>query len=373
MKKHRSITILMITVVCFLALFILFGCKATENSKDKNLVIGALYPLTGAAASLGQEFKRGAELAVEQSNQNGGNARIIFEDTKTDANAAISGFRKLRAENISFFLTTVSATALALQPLAADEKVLMFADVAHPDITGRSTMIFRHSSTAEQEAEVIVKHLAKNHSGKRAIVFWMNDEYSKAFTDAFAHDFSSEVNLGKQALIESVSYPKTEGDLRTESLRVVSNKPDIVIVAGFGKQLGLAIRRIRETGYKGTIIATMGFTVTPDAVTAAGDAAEGVYHTKISFDENDTQYVKFKTSYELKHHIKPPAYAVLAFNSTSIILNAYKEGKHDPVAMSTFLLQNKKTHLAGGPVTINSKGDILPPVTVSMYRNKVVK
>lgn len=71
-----------------------FGASAAES-----LVIGAINHLTGTNAVQGRDMKRGEELALEEINAAGGiNGRplkIIWEDTKSNADQGMQAVRKL--------------------------------------------------------------------------------------------------------------------------------------------------------------------------------------------------------------------------------------------------------------------------------------
>jgi branched-chain amino acid transport system substrate-binding protein len=347
------------------------ACIANSCSKNSippsNAVvkIGAIYPLTGPASSLGTEFKRGAEIAQAAAAKKGVNIEVLFEDTKTDPKAAISAYQKLKGDGVRLFLTTVSSTALALIPIAEQDKTLLFADVAQPGITGKNKLLFRHSSTADQEAKIVFDHLTTE---KRSAVgmMWMNDDYGAAFKQEMERLIAS--GQDKSPLkIKSESFNKTDTDLRPVALQALSEKPDTVIVAGFGTPMGLAIRRLRESGYNGSIVATMGFTVTPDAVTAAGDAADGVMHTYMRFDENDTDYQTFAGAYKERYGSLPPTFAALAHNSVLLLADAIKSGSSDPETIATAILSHTSFRAAGEELTVAPNGDILPNVSLKAY------
>ena len=244
------------------------GCKPKEPVTEE-LTVGAIYPLTGPAASLGQEFTRGATLAVESARNDGFRVKLAVEDSKTDPKSALAAYQKLRLANVRFMLTTVSGVGLALEARAREDGILLFADVAHPSITGRSPLIFRHSSTASKEAAVIAEAL-KDKASEKIAVLWLNDEYGAAFRQAFLAALGSH-RLPSPA--HDSAYTREDVELRSTTVAALESKPSQVVIVGSGKQLGLLIARLREQGYQGTIIATMGFTVTPDAAVAAGDAA----------------------------------------------------------------------------------------------------
>jgi branched-chain amino acid transport system substrate-binding protein len=103
-------------VVLILLLLVLTGCAGTSApaaGSDPVIKIGAVYPLSGNLALLGEESWRGAEVARILRNQTGGisGAKIEFVRADApDANAAKSEAEKLiTRENIKVLLGTYSS------------------------------------------------------------------------------------------------------------------------------------------------------------------------------------------------------------------------------------------------------------------------
>lgn len=87
-------------------------CQAQEPIK-----VGAIWPLTGSQAAVGQEAKRGLEMAVERINASGGvlgrNMRLILEDDKSDPSVGVSAINKLlTADKIQFLVAGYSSTVM---------------------------------------------------------------------------------------------------------------------------------------------------------------------------------------------------------------------------------------------------------------------
>jgi len=61
--------VICVAVAVVLSIAMLGGCNsgANKGASDK-IIIGAVYPLTGAVASTGQNIKKGIDLAVEDIN-----------------------------------------------------------------------------------------------------------------------------------------------------------------------------------------------------------------------------------------------------------------------------------------------------------------
>src|SRR6266508_506691 len=92
--------------------------------------IGAILPLTGSGASYGVWMKGGTEIAAEEINAAGGimghKLQVVYEDHAADASKAVNAMRRLvEVEKVPFTLTSYSSPTLAIQPIGAQNKVVM--------------------------------------------------------------------------------------------------------------------------------------------------------------------------------------------------------------------------------------------------------
>ena len=72
-------------------------------SAAESVAIGAINPLTGTNSVQGRDMKRGEELALDEINAAGGingrSLKIIWEDTKSNADQGMKAVRKLVEED----------------------------------------------------------------------------------------------------------------------------------------------------------------------------------------------------------------------------------------------------------------------------------
>lgn len=68
-------------------------------AQEAGVVFGAVLPLTGASASIGEDQRRGVELAVEKVNADGGvlgkPLKVVIEDSASNAQTALNAAKKL--------------------------------------------------------------------------------------------------------------------------------------------------------------------------------------------------------------------------------------------------------------------------------------
>lgn len=357
----RSLSVVTMLCVC---LALLAGCEKRDKDSGpamrpaQPVRIGVIYPLTGPGSSLGDEFKRGVELAVKSARERGINVELLVEDSRTDARASVTAYNALKMRGVRAMLTTVSVCALPLIPFADSDGVLLFADIAHPGITDQSQMVFRHSSTADQEADVMHAFLKERGNISTVGLVWMNDDYGSAFQKRLSQNLATEPTI---RLIET-AFDRQERDLRPTAQRLLAQRPDAVIVVGFGAPMGQAIRAVREQGFTGTLLASMGLAITPDAATAAGESATGLFHTYMSFNQADPAFREYQRAYQEFHGRAPQDYSTLAHNSALLLIHLVEQGITDPKQQAKHLRSLGTFTAPGETMTILPNGDILPQV-----------
>ena len=137
-KVKVEIIILISILVLGCLLFFLFiqdggitGHVVKED--DKKIQIGVLIPLTGKYASLGEQVRYGYEIAVFDFNINSDyKLNLIYEDTGSDINKAITGAQKLlNVDKVNILLGPFSSGAvLAIAPTTELAQKILFTPIA---------------------------------------------------------------------------------------------------------------------------------------------------------------------------------------------------------------------------------------------------
>src|ERR1017187_3759516 len=122
--------------------------------------IGAILPLTGSGASYGVWMKGGAEMAAEEINAAGGIAgrklEVIYEDHAADASKAVNAMRRLvEVEKVPFSLTSYSSPTLAVQPIAAQNKVVIMNGGGQSDSLADKDYLYNNIPVVSNEVGVI--------------------------------------------------------------------------------------------------------------------------------------------------------------------------------------------------------------------------
>jgi len=270
---------IVIGIVVIVALAIVFSVTQTKKA-PKEIKIGAILPLSGPTAWLGEMHKWGIDLAVEEINSRGGvNGRkidVVYEDDQNEPLKAVNAFRKMVTTiKPPLVITAMSSSGMAIRPLARENKTILFANGNHPGLVKGNEWVFRIFLTSEQEAKAMAKVAFKDLGLKRVAVLYINDASGEGGKNVF-EKYYTELG-GKIPIAEK--YDKNGTDFRSEITKVLGTKPTAVYVIGYGNAAGKVLNQLREMGYGGLILGTSNFAGPPLTEIAAGPLEKSIFTT----------------------------------------------------------------------------------------------
>lgn len=336
-----------------------FGCAKKELDAIK---IGAILPLTGESALIGQWGFRGLSLAEKYVNERGGikgiPLRILVEDGLGDPKQSISAYEKLvKIEKVKIITSIISAVDLALVPLVKRDKVFFLSNAAHPDLSNVGPLVFRHSNTVQQEVALILDFLPRET--QNLTLAYMNDDYSVAFKNLLVQstkDSSLRVKL--------VPFEKGETDFNLIAIKIIQTTPvDYLIISGVGRNFGLLITKLKEKRYIGKIIVTLGFTVS-GADRAAGEAIKGVNGVYFDIGTTSEGYREINKLHRELFKEDISIGSLLFFNSLLLIAHAFENAGPDPEKMSAFLRRTSVFEGKGERMLITNTNDVNPSLKI---------
>lgn len=185
---------------------------------------------------------------------------------------------------------------------------------------------------------------------KVAVVFVQND-YGVGLKDAFVTEWES---LGGELLLaEGVAQDAT--DIRASLLKVQAAEPDAVFFPAYRAVGVVGLKQMKELGLN--VALYTGDAFIPDVITAAGDAAEGVYFTNISVEGNAVTQ-RLLEAYREKFGKEPDALPMVAFGYDAVFAikqAAENSNSTTPTGIAQGLYSVDFTG-AGGEIQINEQG-----------------
>jgi len=292
---------------------------APAAAQGNPIKIGAILPLTGSGASYGVWMKGGAEMAAEDINAAGGIAgrklEVIYEDHAADASKAVNAMRRLvEVEKVPFSLTSYSSPTLAIQPIAAQNKVVIMNGGGQSDNLANKDYLYNNIPVVSNEVGVIATWLAKEKKLVKAVLIVANDEAGRNSATTFREKYGAAG--GKVLAEERVALDAT--DFRAQLAKLKARGGDLLYVSSYGRNVSIIADQARELGITIPMAGTS-WVLVPETFKSKG--AQGMLVTKLPFDPNSAFAKKFKDKYKTDAGF----FAVQYYSATMIFAKAAQE------------------------------------------------
>ena len=289
--------------------------------------------LSGADATLGEDSKRGVEIAIDDK---GGklldhDISLTQEDGLCTPEGGATAAQKLAADT-----TLVGLIGSA----CSDETVGGIKAITEAGLTTISPSNTRPALTAADRDATYAGYLRTAHSDAfqgKAVAEWAFNEkgvktaatihdgsaYAEALQQVFADEFTK---LGGK-IVAQEAVTKDQTDMSPALTKIAAAKPELLYSPVFVAAGGFIAQQTLETpGLENVIRIGSDGMFTPDFVTAAGAGAEGFFLSSPNFSAFQAGYADFLTKHEAKYGEKPvSAFHAHAYDATNMLFNAIEK------------------------------------------------
>ncbi|MCX8027005.1 MAG: branched-chain amino acid ABC transporter substrate-binding protein [Thermodesulfovibrionales bacterium] len=303
-------------------LILLFGCKAKEDT----IKIGVAAPLSGSIAKMGNDFKNGITIAVEEWNSKGGikgkKIELLIEDDANDPKQAVTVANKL----VNLGVTAVIGHFTSSCSMAASEVYhkanvpVINASSTNPQLTQRGHKnIFRICGRDDLQGMVAAMFINSQLNAKRVAIIHDKTTYGQGLADEFKKNIKPPAEV-----VYYGGITQGEKDFKSVLTTIKSLNPDVLYFGGIYPEGGLITRQARELGITASFISGDALTDVKFVEIAGERAAEGSYITfSPDFTKSDSAKA-FLQKYKAKYG-EPGPYSVYAYDAANIILKAISE------------------------------------------------
>ena len=240
--------------------------------------IGVMDSITGVGETYGNVAAHAKQMAADEINADGGvNGReleLVIEDSKCNAQDAITAFRKLTdVDGVKIILgTSCSGAMLGVAPLAEESGVVLFSGLAsNPDIADAGDYIFR-TQISDVEVGISTGNVLWSDGVRTLATITEETDYAEGVRRTSVEQFTK---LGGKIVAEE-RFSSDITDFRTQLTKLFEESPDALHISPQSEFAGgTIVKQARELGYDGPIYGeTISVGVT--ALEIAGDAATGM-------------------------------------------------------------------------------------------------
>jgi branched-chain amino acid transport system substrate-binding protein len=260
------------TIRLIVALLAVLG---TSAAAAQDIKVGVTLSATGPAASLGIPERNTFPLMPQTIA--GRKVNYIVLDDASDTTIAVRNSRKLISEDKVDVLvgSTVTPNSLAMIDVAAESETPMISMSASSRIVepvdAKRRWVFKTPQNDQQMALVIIGHMLGQ--GIKTVGFI---GFADAYGEGWWSQFSNLAEARGVKIVANERYQRPDTSVTGQVLKLVSARPDAILIAGSGTPAALPQKTLKERGYAGKIYQTHGV-ANNDFLRVCGKDCEGTY------------------------------------------------------------------------------------------------
>lgn len=252
--------LVMALIACVVLLPAAFAGSAGSTTSATEFKIGLLVPLSGANAAIGQSGVQWASVMKDRLTAKGGplagkKVKFIIYDTKTDPATAASFARRLvtRDRVIAISCCASSSEALQVMAVASQFKIpvvggAILGVLTNPETPGYG-WYFRLTPSEDDTVNFNID-FAKKQGWKELGI----SHSTLAYGADGRKKLSDAADAAGLKVVATAPIAPDATDATGAANRLASAKPDAVLTWDYATTTAVAIRDLRNAGYKGKIL-----------------------------------------------------------------------------------------------------------------------
>lgn len=346
-------------LVVLLLSFPLAGCSGnggaegdgeTTGAGDK-IIIGSALCQTGIQAPLDEPALRGAQLAVDELNKNGGilgkEVELVAMDGKSDPVTVGNVAKQLIDEGAAAIIAPSDFDFGGPASQAAqDAGIVGISPCASSPLYGSAALGDKQFTMSMWNTTMgaVTAEYAYNEKGWRTVYVITDDfiDYTKSLSRYFIVAFE---DLGGTVIFED-TYTQGQADVSAQLARIkaLPEQPDFIYVSSYMPDLALIIRTLRESGVTVPVVGGDSYDDPALFESLGTEYGSDVYFDTHGFmsDEGNPKYSDFAAAYEEKFGSAPDALWILpGYDAVMVLAQAMeKAGTTDGAAVAKAMEEN---------------------------------
>lgn len=342
------------------AAFILLMALAPVARAD--ILIGAVGPLTGPNAYMGEQIQQGVEVAVADLNAAGGvlgqQVRLTVLDDACDGGQAVAAAQRLAAAKVTFVVGHLcSGASIPAAKVYEEAGIIQITPAStNPRLTeeGRAN-VFRTCGRDDHQGAIAGDYLADHWRDARIAILHDGSVYGKGLAD------ETRKQLNKRGLAETLYEALAPGQSDYSPLVAKLRTAGITVAhfGGYHQEAALLIREARQRGYdlqlvSGDALATDSFWQ------ITGPAGEG---TRFTFfpDPRRNRAADPVVDRFRKQGYEPEGYTLFSYGAVQIWAQAVAKAGAPETKTVIAALRANEFDTVLGKISFDAKGDLKQP------------
>jgi branched-chain amino acid transport system substrate-binding protein len=337
-----------------------FAAALNASTALADITIATVGPITGSLAALGEQYKRGAELAVADINAAGGinGEKLVLEigDDACDPKQAVAVANQMASKGVKFVAGHLcSGSSIPASKVYEEEGILQISPAStNPTFTDEGGWnVARVCGRDDAQGAVAAAFIAKNYAGKKVAVIDDKSAYGKGLADVTR----KELAAAGFTVTLSESFTAGEKDYTALVSKMKDAGVEAVYIGGYHPEEGVIARQMAEQGLKAQIISGDSMN-NVEFWTIAGTAGEGLLFTFAPEPRNNPAAKAVVEKFKAAGY-DPEGYTLYTYAAIQEYAAAATATKgFDNKAIAAWLRAGNPVDTVLGTIVMDAKGDI---------------
>ena len=286
--------------------------------------LGGTGPLTGDASIYGLAAQRGAQIAVEEINAEGGAIQfeLKYEDDVNDPEKAVNAYNALKEWGMQISLGSVTTQpGIATSSYNfADSIFALTPSASSPDVISGKDNVYQMCFSDPNQGTASAKYIAEQKLGEKVFIIWKSDDnYSTGIKDKFVAEAET---LGLNVVGNATFTADSKNDFTVQLTQAKQAGADLLFLPIYYDAASLILTQANAMGYAPKFFGVDGMDGILTQANFDTSLAEGVMLlTPFNADDEDEATQHFVKAYQEKYNETPIQFAADAYDC----VYAYKQ------------------------------------------------
>ena len=286
--------------------------------------IGATGPLTGDASIYGLAAYRGAQIAVNEINSEGGDIQfeLNYQDDQNVPETAVNAFNNLKDWGMQISLGSVTTQpGIATSSYNfADSIFALTPSASSPDVISGKDNVYQMCFSDPNQGTASAKYISEQKLGEKVFIIWKSDDnYSTGIKDKFVAEAET---LGLNVVGNATFTADSKNDFTVQLTQAKQAGADLLFLPIYYDAASLILTQANAMGYAPKFFGVDGMDGILTQANFDTSLAEGVMLlTPFNADDEDEATQHFVKAYQEKYNETPIQFAADAYDC----VYAYKQ------------------------------------------------
>ena len=225
--------------------------STVQENTGSAFKLGGTGPLTGDAAIYGLAAQRGAQIAVDEIKEAGGDIQFAlkYEDDVNVPETAVNAYNALKEWGMQISLGSVtSQPGISTSALSQEDGIFALTPSASsPDVIAGKDNVYQMCFSDPNQGLASAQYIAEQQLGEKIFIIWKSDDnYSTGIKDKFMAEADK---LGLNVVGNATFTTDSQNDFNVQLTQAKQAEADLLFLPIYYEPASLILSQAKAMGY----------------------------------------------------------------------------------------------------------------------------